>query len=284
MTRAIMHGCNGHMGRVITGICDNDKDIEIVAGVDPFDDGHNTYPVFSSIKDCNIEADVIIDFAAAKAIDALLDYVEEKKVPVVVCTTGLSDEQIARIKDVSTRVAVLKSANMSLGINTIFKLLKEAAKVFAPEGFDIEIVEKHHNKKIDAPSGTALALADSMKEVLDDDYFYRYDRSQLREKRNPKEIGISAVRGGTIVGEHEVFFAGEDEVIEIKHTAYSKAVFAKGAVSAAKFLNGKGAGLYDMGDVIAQKLTWLAALKPAFLYSLQAGMLVLVTFRIRGKS
>lgn len=279
-----MHGCNGHMGRVITGICDNDKDIEIVAGVDPFDDGHNTYPVFSSIKDCNIEADVIIDFAAAKAIDALLDYVEEKKVPVVVCTTGLSDEQIARIKDVSTRVAVLKSANMSLGINTIFKLLKEAAKVFAPEGFDIEIVEKHHNKKIDAPSGTALALADSMKEVLDDDYFYRYDRSQLREKRNPKEIGISAVRGGTIVGEHEVFFAGEDEVIEIKHTAYSKAVFAKGAVSAAKFLNGKGAGLYDMGDVIAQKLTWLAALKPAFLYSLQAGMLVLVTFRIRGKS
>lgn len=284
MTRAIMHGCNGHMGRVITGICDNDKDIEIVAGVDPFDDGHNTYPVFSSIKDCNIEADVIIDFAAAKAIDALLDYVEEKKVPVVVCTTGLSDEQIVRIKDVSTRVAVLKSANMSLGINTIFKLLKEAAKVFAPEGFDIEIVEKHHNKKIDAPSGTALALADSMKEVLDDDYFYRYDRSQLREKRNPKEIGISAVRGGTIVGEHEVFFAGEDEVIEIKHTAYSKAVFAKGAVSAAKFLNGKGAGLYDMGDVIAQKLTWLAALKPAFLYSLQAGMLVLVTFRIRGKS
>ena len=284
MTRAIMHGCNGHMGRVITGICDNDKDIEIVAGVDPFDDGHNTYPVFSSIKDCNIEADVIIDFAAAKAIDALLDYVEEKKVPVVVCTTGLSDEQIARIKDVSTRVAVLKSANMSLGINTIFKLLKEAAKVFAPEGFDIEIVEKHHNKKIDAPSGTALALADSMKEVLDDNYFYRYDRSQLREKRNPKEIGISAVRGGTIVGEHEVFFAGEDEVIEIKHTAYSKAVFAKGAVSAAKFLNGKGAGLYDMGDVIAQKLTWLAALKPAFLYSLQAGMLVLVTFRIRGKS
>lgn len=284
MTRAIMHGCNGHMGRVITGICDNDKDIEIVAGVDPFDDGHNTYPVFGSIKDCNIEADVIIDFAAAKAIDALLDYVEEKKVPVVVCTTGLSDEQIARIKDVSTRVAVLKSANMSLGINTIFKLLKEAAKVFAPEGFDIEIVEKHHNKKIDAPSGTALALADSMKEVLDDDYFYRYDRSQLREKRNPKEIGISAVRGGTIVGEHEVFFAGEDEVIEIKHTAYSKAVFAKGAVSAAKFLNGKGAGLYDMGDVIAQKLTWLAALKPAFLYSLQAGMLVLVTFRIRGKS
>lgn len=251
MTRAIMHGCNGHMGRVITGICDNDKDIEIVAGIDPFDDGRNSYPVFSSIKDCNVEADVIIDFAAAKAIDSLLDYVEEKKIPVVVCTTGLSDEQIARIKDVSTRVAVLKSANMSLGINTIFKLLKEAAKVFAPEGFDIEIVEKHHNKKVDAPSGTALALADSMKEVLDDDYFYRYDRSQLREKRNPKEIGISAVRGGTIVGEHEVIFAGEDEVIEIKHTAYSKAVFAKGAVSAAKFLKGKEAGLYDMGDVIA---------------------------------
>ena len=251
MTRAIMHGCNGHMGRVITGIVEKDSDIKIVAGIDPFDDGHNTYPVFSSITDCDVEADVIIDFASAKAIDALLDYIDERKVPAVICTTGLSEDQLARIKDVSSRVAILKSANMSLGINTLFKLLKEATKVFAPAGFDIELVEKHHNKKLDAPSGTALALADSIKEELDDDYFYRYDRSQLSQKRNPKEIGISSVRGGTIVGEHEIIFAGEDEVIEFKHTAYSKAVFAKGAVTAAKFLKGKSASLYDMGDVIA---------------------------------
>ena len=167
--------------------------------------------------------------------------------------SNLISEQIASINEASKSVAILRSANMSLGINTLFKLLQDAAKVFASAGFDIEIVEKHHNQKLDAPSGTALALADSMKEVLDDDYFYRYDRSQLRQKRDPKEIGISAVRGGTIVGEHEVIFAGEDEVIEFKHTAHSKAVFAKGAVEAAKFLAGKPAGMYDMRDVIAAK-------------------------------
>ena len=253
MVKIIMHGCNGKMGQVITGIVAADKDAEIVAGIDIVDNRQNPYPVFTNIDDCNVEADVIIDFASAKAIDKLLDYVETRKIPVVLCTTGLSEEQLARVEEVSKKVAVLKSANMSLGINTLFKLLQDAAKVFASAGYDIEIVEKHHNQKLDAPSGTALALADSMKEVLDDGYFYRYDRSQLRQKRDPKEIGISAVRGGTIVGEHEVIFAGEDEVIEFKHTAHSKAVFAKGAVEAAKFLAGKPAGMYDMGDVIAAK-------------------------------
>lgn len=253
MTRIIMHGCNGHMGQVITGIAANDADVEIVAGIDLRDDGHNPYPVYASLKECSVEADVIIDFASAKAVDALIDYIKETKIPAVICTTGLSDEQIASINAASEGAAVLRSANMSLGINTLFKLLQDAAKVFASAGYDIEIVEKHHNQKLDAPSGTALALADSMKEVLDDGYFYRYDRSQLRQKRDPKEIGISAVRGGTIVGEHEVIFAGEDEVIEFKHTAHSKAVFAKGAVEAAKFLAGKPAGMYDMGDVIAAK-------------------------------
>lgn len=253
MIKAIMHGCNGHMGRVITGLVKEDAEIEIVAGVDPFDDGHNEYPVFSSIEECNAAADVVIDFASAKAEDALLDYCAAKKYPVVVCTTGLSDKQIEKIKETAGQVAVLKSANMSLGINTLFKLLQDAAKVLATAGYDIEIVERHHNQKLDAPSGTALALADSIKEVLDDGYFYKYDRSQERAKRNPKEIGISAVRGGTIVGVHEVLFAGEDEVIEFRHTAYSKSVFAKGAVEAAKFLAGKGAGLYDMSDVIASK-------------------------------
>ena len=253
MVKIIMHGCNGHMGQVITGIVKEDKDAQIVAGIDLVDNRDNGYPVFTSLKDCDVEADVIIDFASAKAVDALIDYIKETKIPAVICTTGLSDEQIASINAASEEAAVLRSANMSLGINTLFKLLQDAAKVFASAGYDIEIVEKHHNQKLDAPSGTALALADSMKEVLDDGYFYRYDRSQLRQKRDPKEIGISAVRGGTIVGEHEVIFAGEDEAIEFKHTAHSKAVFAKGAVEAAKFLAGKPAGMYDMGDVIAAK-------------------------------
>lgn len=253
MTKIIMHGCNGHMGRVITGLVEKDTDCEIVAGVDPFDDGHNSYPVFSSIEKCDVPADVIIDFASAKAEDALLDFCVEKQIPVVVCTTGLTPEQIEHVRSTACKVAVLKSANMSLGINTLFKLLQDAAKVLAPAGFDIEIVEKHHNQKLDAPSGTALALADSIKEVLGDDYFYKYDRSQEKVKRDPKEIGISAVRGGTIVGVHDVIFAGEDEVIEFTHTAYSKSVFAKGAIEAAKFLAGKEAGMYDMSDVIAAR-------------------------------
>ena len=253
MVNVIMHGCNGHMGRVITDIVAKDDEINIVAGIDPFDDGHNTYPVFSSIEKCDVKADVIIDFASAKAEDALLDYCENNQVPVVVCTTGLSEEQLDKVRRTACKVAVLKSANMSLGINTLFKLLQDAAKVLTPAGFDVEIVEKHHNQKIDAPSGTALALADSIKEVLGQDYYYKYDRSTQREKRDPKEIGISAVRGGSIVGVHEVIFAGQDEVIEFTHTAYSKSVFATGAVEAAKYLAGKPAGMYDMGDVIAAR-------------------------------
>lgn len=251
MTRVIMHGCNGAMGQTITKIASEDENVEIVAGIDIVDNRDNGYPVFTNIKDCNVEADVIIDFCSAKAMDGLLDFCEEKKMPVVVCTTGLSEEQLDRIKKLSKSVAVLKSANMSLGINTLFKLLQDAAKVLATAGFDVEIVEKHHNQKLDAPSGTALALADSINEAMDNQYEYVYDRSQKREKRDKKELGLSAVRGGTIVGEHEVIFAGIDEVIEFKHTAYSKAVFAKGSVSAAKFLAGKPAGLYDMRDVIA---------------------------------
>lgn len=253
MTRAIMNGCNGKMGQCITGICAQDEDIEIVAGIDTYTGITNDYPVFASLSDCNVEADVIIDFSNAKAVDALLDYAVDKQIPVVLCTTGLSEEQLKKVEKSYEKVAILKSANMSLGINTLMEFLKKAALVFAPAGFDMEIVEKHHNQKLDAPSGTALALADSMNEALDNAYTYKYDRSQERKKREPYEIGISAVRGGNIVGEHEVIFAGQDEVIEFKHTAYSKAVFAKGAVEAAKFLAGKGPGHYDMADVIAAK-------------------------------
>lgn len=250
MIKAIMHGCNGKMGQVITGICKEDTGIEIVAGVDVYDGIKNEYPVFSNISLCNVQADVIIDFSNADAVDDLLIYSVEKQIPVVLCTTGLSEEQLARTAEASEKVAVLRSANMSLGINTLMELLKKAAQIFAPAGFDMEIVEKHHNQKLDAPSGTALALADSMNEALDNVYAYKYDRSKVREKRAKYEIGIQAVRGGNIVGEHEVIFAGQDEVIEFKHTAYSKAVFAKGAVEAAKYLAGRPAGHYEMSDVI----------------------------------
>ena len=221
-----------------------------VVGLDKYTKVPNEYPVFENIGACDVEADVIIDFSNAAAADELLDYCVEKQVPVVLCTTGLSEEQLAKVEESAKKVAVLKSANMSLGINLLLKILQDATKVLSPAGYDIELVEKHHNQKLDAPSGTALALADSINEAADNQYHYVYDRSQVRQKRDGKEIGISAVRGGTIVGDHEVLFAGQDEVIEFKHTAYSKAVFGKGAVEAAKFLAGKPAGRYDMSDVI----------------------------------
>ena len=250
MVRAIMHGCNGKMGQVITGLIKADEGIELVAGIDTYTGLKKDYPVFERIDQCNVEADVIIDFSNAGAVDALLDYCADRKVPVVLCTTGLSEDQLGKVKVASEKTAVLKSANMSLGINLLMKLLQDAAKVLGTAGFDIELVERHHNQKVDAPSGTALALADAINESMDDAYEYVYDRSQVRRKREKKEIGISAVRGGTIVGDHEVIFAGADEVIEFKHTAYSKTVFGKGAVEAAKFLAGKPAGAYDMSDVI----------------------------------
>lgn len=251
MTRIIMCGCNGAMGRMITGIVKDDPEAEIVAGIDIADNGDTSFPVFTSIEACDVEADAIIDFTTPKILTEILTYSKQHKVPAVLCTTGYSDEQLAEIEAATTETAILKSANMSLGINTLLKLVQDAAKVFATEGFDVEIVEKHHNQKLDAPSGTALALADSINEAMGNQYEYIYDRSQRREKRNKKELGLSAVRGGTIVGEHDVIFAGTDEVITFSHTAYSKAVFGKGAVAAAKFLKGKESGRYDMADVIA---------------------------------
>ena len=250
MTRIIMNGCNGAMGQTITKIVSEDADAVIVAGIDPFNNEQNEYPVFKSLAECNVDADVIIDFSATAAVDALLEQAMEKKLPIVLCTTGLSEAQLEKVQEASKKIAILKSANMSLGINLLLKLVQEAAKVLTEADFDVEIVEKHHNKKVDAPSGTALALADSINEVMGNAYEYVYDRSQVRQKRDKKELGISAVRGGTIVGEHEIIFAGTDEVIEFKHTAYSKAVFAKGSVSAAKFLAGRRPGFYDMSDVI----------------------------------
>lgn len=250
MVRAIMHGCNGAMGQTISRLAEEDPDIQIVAGIDIFTERKNDYPVFASLAECDVEADVVIDFASAKATDALLAGMVEKKLPAVLCSTGLSEEQLQAVKDTSEKVAVLKSANMSLGVNVLFKVLDMVTPILAEAGFDMEIVEKHHNRKIDAPSGTALALADVMNASVDNAYIYKLDRSQDRKKREKMEIGIQAVRGGTIVGDHDVIFAGTDEVITISHSAYSRAIFAKGALAAAKYLAGKPAGYYDMSDVI----------------------------------
>lgn len=250
MVKVIMHGCNGKMGQVVTKLAAEDDHVEIVAGVDVSDHIQNAYPVYKSLAECEIEADAVVDFASAKAVDGLLDFCVEKQIPCVLCTTGLSAEQLAHVEEASGKVAVLRSANMSVGVNLLMKLLKQAAPVLADAGFDIEIVEKHHNQKVDAPSGTAIALADSINDAFEEKYEYVYDRSTRREKRPAKEIGISAVRGGTIVGEHDVIFAGADEVITFSHMAYSKAIFGKGALQAAKFIKGKPAGMYNMSDVM----------------------------------
>lgn len=251
MIKAIMHGCSGKMGHVISEIVSGDEGIEIVCGVDVNTDAECGYPVFSSLSECDVKADVIIDFSTAAAVKGLLDGALKKDIPVVLCTTGLSDCGLSMVDEASKKIAILRSANMSLGINTLLKLLKTAAGILSPEGYDIEIVEKHHGRKLDAPSGTAIALADAVNDAAGGKYEYVFDRSERRQKRPENEIGISSVRGGTIVGEHEVLFCGTDEVIEIKHTAYSRAIFAKGAVAAAKFLAGKEAGMYSMSDVLA---------------------------------
>lgn len=250
MTRIIMRGCNGRMGQVISDIAAADENVVIVAGIDFIKEQKNGYPVYSNLSECDIPADVIIDFASAIRFKEFLDDAIIKKLPIVLCTTGLSEEQLLQVEEASKEIAILRSANMSLGVNTLLKLVKTAAKVFNDANFDIEIIERHHNQKVDAPSGTALAFADAINEELQNEYSYNYDRSKDRKKRDKKEIGISAVRGGTIVGEHDIIFAGQDEVIELRHTAYSKAIFGNGAVQAAKYLNGKPAGMYYMSDVI----------------------------------
>ena len=249
MIRVIIHGCCGRMGHIINDICEKEETIEVVAGVDAFGSAYAGFPVYRTLNECP-QADVIIDFSTASAMDALMAYCTEKKIAAVVCTTGLSEQQLEALKSASEKTAILKSANMSVGINLLEKLISEAAPRLAAAGFDIEIVEKHHNQKIDAPSGTALALADAANEALGNEYEYVYDRSGRRVKRPVKEIGISAVRGGSIVGDHDVIFAGQDEVITLSHRAYSRAVFGKGAVEAAKYLADKPAGFYTMSNVL----------------------------------
>lgn len=249
MTRIILTGCCGKMGHVIQSIVSSRNDCEIVAGVDVYDSKDCDFPVYSSINEIEQEADVIIDFSNPSLLDSILEYGKSTNTSLVIATTGYDDCQKKQIELASKECAIFFTYNYSMGVNLLASLAKKAVEVLG-DGFDIEIIEKHHNQKIDAPSGTALMLADAINEEVDNRMKYEYDRHSKREKRTKNEIGIHAVRGGTIVGEHEIIFAGRDEIITLSHSARSKEIFAVGAVNAAVFMTGKEHGMYDMSQLI----------------------------------
>ena len=250
MKRIILSGCNGKMGQMVAACVKDRSDCTIVAGIDiTGNNSRNAFPVFTKPAECEVDADVIIDFSHPSTLAPLLAYAVERHIPAVIATTGLSSDQIEQIQQTSKQVPLFFTANMSLGVNLLAELAKKAAEVFGGQ-FDIEIIEKHHNQKVDAPSGTALMIADAINETLDDRCHYMYDRHAVRKKRDHNEIGIHAVRGGTIVGEHEVIFAGRDEILRVSHSAMSKEIFATGSINAARFLAGREPGLYDMGDIV----------------------------------
>ncbi len=250
MIKVAINGINGKMGKVLSNAVRNQEDMELVCGFDIFDDGTNGCPVYKAPSDCSEKLDVVIDFSHPALFEGILEYGITTKTPLVIATTGLTPEQKQQMVDASKEIAIFHSANMSLGVNLLIDLVKQAAQVLYGN-FDIEIIEKHHNQKIDAPSGTALMIADEIADALDDSMQYVYDRHSVRKKREKVEIGIHAIRGGTIVGEHEVLFAGKDEMISVTHTATSKEIFATGGVRAARFLASKQTGYYSMRDVIS---------------------------------
>lgn len=250
MTRIILNGCGGKMGAAVTACAASKEDIQIVAGVDIQTDVERPYPVFGSFEEIDgVEADVVVDFSNPSAFDSMLDYCLGKKIGSVICTTGLSPEQNSRLRDASENIPLFVSGNMSLGVNLMIELAKMATKVLGND-FDIEIIEQHHNQKVDAPSGTAYMIADAINSELGNKDRYEYNRHPKREKRNPDEIGIHSIRGGTITGEHEVIFAGNDEILRISHSARSKSLFATGAVNAAIFTASREPGLYNMSDML----------------------------------
>ena len=248
MIKVIICGASGKMGGFVANACKEDGNLQVVAGIDKVNLGQD-FPIFDSFSKLNVTADVIIDFSNPALLDDILDYAVSTKTPVVLATTGYSQAQIEQINAASKNIPIFFTFNMSLGVNLICSLAKKAADILG-DSFDIEIIEKHHNQKIDAPSGTAIMLANAVNSSFDNEKVYEYDRHSKRQKRSKNEIGIHAVRGGTIVGEHDVIFAGHDEVITLSHSAQSKEVFAAGAVKAAKFIVGKPSGLYDMGDIL----------------------------------
>ena len=253
MVSIALVGCNGRMGKAVSEAVAARNDCKILFGADPFGISAYEYPVYKSLMESETKADVIIDFSNPALLDDILEYAVKYNTPCVICTTGFSADEINKINKTSEKVAVFRSGNMSLGINLLIELSKEAAKLLGND-FDVEIIEKHHNQKLDAPSGTALMLADGISEVLEEEPQYVYDRHSYRKKRAKNEIGIHAVRGGTIVGEHEVVFAGHDEVVSLTHQAQSREVFAVGAVNAAIYLASQGAGMYNMSNLLSSKL------------------------------
>ena len=251
MPKIIISGCCGHMGHVLTKLCEEDADMEVVAGIDLAGQAYSSFPVYRTPADCVEAADVLVDFSTTSALSSLLTFCMDRRLPLVLCTTGYSEQQLGEIKLAANRLPLFRSANMSIGINLLLDLIKRAAFLLGKD-FDIEIVEKHHRRKIDAPSGTALMLAEAAASGCADDMQYVFDRSPVRQPRQANEIGISAVRGGTIPGEHSVLFAGTDEVIEFKHTVYSRDVFAAGAIRAAKFMAIQTQpGMYSMSDIFS---------------------------------
>jgi 4-hydroxy-tetrahydrodipicolinate reductase len=250
MLKIIISGCNGHMGRVVESLCAADPKVEVAAGFDVIGSTEREFPVYTSPAQFQGQADAVIDFSSPAALDGLLAFAKERKTPLVLATTGYSPEQLAQIGAAALEVPIFRSANMSLGINVLLELVKKAASVLG-DSYDIEIVERHHSRKVDAPSGTALMIADAAASACGHETQYVFERHSVRQPRDKKEIGISAVRGGTIVGEHEIIFAGHDEVMEIKHTALSREIFAQGALEAAKFMaTVQTPGIYDMSMLV----------------------------------
>ena len=247
MLKILINGCNGKMGQVLAEEIRKTQDVEVLCGVDKLDTGDNNFPVFTDINSINVKPDVIIDFSIPVATLNILKYANDNKIPTVIATTGLSNDDMNLIKEYSNTFPIFKSANMSYEINLMAKLLKELAVKLS--GSDIEIIETHHNRKIDAPSGTALLLADNINDALDNKMHYEYNRHDKHEKRDKKEIGIHSIRGGNEVGKHQVIFFNDNESFEITHNVNSRAVFANGAVKAAQFIAHKDNGFYDMNDI-----------------------------------
>ena len=251
MVNIFLNGCCGRMGKAIAALCENNPDYKIVAGGDIIENSSYDFPVYTSLNECTEDFDVIIDFSNAKAVPTILEFALSRKKPFICCTTALSDDTVSAILKAAETIPVFKSANMSLGINMMVELCKQATRILYPE-FDIEIVEAHHNRKLDAPSGTAIMIANGIKEEIDENVEYVYDRHSVNKARSKNEIGISSIRGGNIVGEHSAMFISDEEIVTISHSAQTRDVFAKGALTAAKFMADKEKGYYTMSDVIAQ--------------------------------